>query len=287
MKIKQILEGRAEEIDKQIAALRAEKAALGGGDPDLQSGGEFDPKHDAEGPSGGNMGAAGIMTPTRVPAAGTGASGPPGRNYAPRQVAAGTGADGPAGRYAPKQVAAGTGASGPPGRNYATPKPSNLPNTPPPGTKVAELPNTPPPGTQVASGPNTPPPGYATPKPAQGVRPGLQNQLDSMMKNAGLDRKQAMPNTPPPGILQRPTRIGSGTMDQNWLDKIRQQMEKPIGGDIGGGRNLIGRGTPKRGDDSPEWYNKGNTKTAKPNLLKWMKKNATQPKAFDQDNVNK
>ena len=139
----------------------------------------------------------------------------------------------------------------------------------------------------MASGPNTPPPGYATPKPAQGVRPGLQNQLDSMMKNAGLDRKQAMPNTPPPGILQRPTRIGSGTMDQNWLDKIRQQMEKPIGGDIGGGRNLIGRGTPKRGDDSPEWYNKGNTKTAKPNLLKWMKKNATQPKAFDQDNVNK
>ena len=189
----------------------------------------------------------------------------------------------------------------------------DLPNTPPPGTKVAELPNTPPPGTQVASGPNTPPPGYATPKPAQGVRPGLQNQLDSMMKNAGLDRKQAMPNTPPPGQQpvpqplpspeQNPLRIGQGTLDQNWLDKIRQQMEKPIGGTIGGGRNLIGRGTPKKGDDNWEWYNKpgtilkpGTAKYAdtgeapeieKPqgNLLKWLKAKGTgkKNKTVDRD----
>ena len=200
MKIKQILEGRAEEIDKQIAALRAEKAALGGGDPDLQSGGEFDPKHDAEGPSGGNMGAAGIMTPTRVPAAGTGASGPPGRNYAPRQVAAGTGQHGPANRYAPKP-------------NYATG-----------GDPLLQS------GGEFDS--------------KQDGDPYLQN----LIRNAGVKPRNSMAPTP---------------------------RKNPF------------RGTPKRGDDSPEWYNKGNTKTAKPNLLKWMKKNATQPKAFDQDNVNK
>jgi len=221
MKIKQILEGRAEEIDKQIAALRAEKAALGGGDPDLQSGGEFDPKHDAEGPSGGNMGAAGIMTPTRVPAAGTGASGPPGRNYAtprPGTPRPGTGEHGPAGRYAPRQVAAGTGQHGPANR-YA-PKPNYATG----GDPLLQS------GGEFDS--------------KQDGDPYLQN----LIRNAGVKPRNSMAPTP---------------------------RKNPF------------RGTPKRGDDSPEWYNKGNTKTAKPNLLKWMKKNATQPKAFDQDNVNK
>jgi len=194
MKIKQILEGRAEDIDKQIAMLQAEKAMLGGAK--LIKGG------DAEGGTigGGNMGAAGIMTPTRVSAAGTGASGPPGRNYAPRQVAAGTGQHGPANRYAPKP-------------NYATG-----------GDPLLQS------GGEFDS--------------KQDGDPYLQN----LIRNAGVKPRNSMAPTP---------------------------RKNPF------------RGTPKRGDDSPEWYNKGNTKTAKPNLLKWMKKNATQPKAFDQDNVNK
>jgi len=234
MKIKQILEGRAEDIDKQIAMLQAEKAMLGGAK--LIKGG------DAEGGTigGGNMGAAGIMTPTRVPAAGTGASGPPGRNYAPRQVAA------------------GTGASGPPGRNYATPRPG----TPRPGTgEHGPAGRYAPRQVAAGTGQHGPANRYA-PKPnyATGGDPLLQSggefdskqdgdpYLQNLIRNAGVKPRNSMAPTP---------------------------RKNPF------------RGTPKRGDDSPEWYNKGNTKTAKPNLLKWMKKNATQPKAFDQDNVNK
>jgi len=215
MKIKQILEGRAEDIDKQIAMLQAEKAMLGGAK--LIKGG------DAEGGTigGGNMGAAGIMTPTRVPAAGTGASGPPGRNYAtprPGTPRPGTGEHGPAGRYAPRQVAAGTGQHGPANR-YA-PKPNYATG----GDPLLQS------GGEFDS--------------KQDGDPYLQN----LIRNAGVKPRNSMAPTP---------------------------RKNPF------------RGTPKRGDDSPEWYNKGNTKTAKPNLLKWMKKNATQPKAFDQDNVNK
>ena len=248
MKIKQILEGRAEDIDKQIAALRAEKAALGGGRGSMnQSGGEFDPEHDAD--NARSVRADG--TDARV-ARGTGASGAPGRNYA-TPVAAGTGASGPPGRnYGRTNVA---GASGPPGRNYATPRPG----TPRPGTgehgpagRYAPR--------QVAAGTGQhgpanryqPKPNYANPLRQSGGEFDREHDgdpfLQNLISNAGITKKQA------------------------------QTLERPIGG-----------GTPKRGDDNPEWYNKGDTKTAKPDLLKWMKSKATPSKTFDRnmDDVNK
>ena len=231
MKIKQILEGRAEEIDKQIAALRAEKAALGGGDPDLQSGGEFDPKHDADnarsvradgtdarvardagasGPPGRNYGKTNVA----------GASGPPGRNYATRRPGTprpGTGEYGPANRYAPKQVAAGTGQYGP--ANRYQPKPN-----------------------------------YAT-----GGDPLLQSGgefdrehdgdpfLQNLIKNAGITKKQAQ-------TLERPIHV---TKEKKWKDP------DAMGGDTGGGKFDPIHDKEKNTGNLLKWY-KQNAKKPEP-----------------------
>ena len=122
------------------------------------------------------------------------------------------------------------------------------------------------------------------------MRPELQNQLDSMIKNAGLDRKQAMPNTPPPGT-DKSIHIGDGNRRERLLPAVARPKWTP--------------GTPKRGDDNALWYDSPGTKmkpdTAKyadtgeapeiqkrqGNLLKWMKANATKRKEFDQDMANK
>ena len=296
MKIEQILEGRAEEIDSQIAALRREKAALGR--PNT--------------PPPGTQVAALPNTPppgTQPGTGGTTGGGNPAvddfSDMPGRQVAAGTGADGPAGQYATptpevddfRSMTAAEKATAYRNKMHAIPdkQSQQILNTEKSKRQSAQalaydraqskersdrIVNTEKSKRQTAQ----------------------SGAFDKLMKNAGV--KNMAP------LTGKSIHIGDG----NRRERLLPAVARPIHIGDGNRRERLlpavasaRDGTAKKGDDNSRWYNKPGTKMTpdaakyadetgespeiqkrdRGNLLKWMKANATKRKAFDQDAANK
>jgi hypothetical protein len=252
MKIEQIIEGRAEDIDKAIAALRAEKAALRG------SGYQHDDSGVEDTPIGVSL--TGNREVTAVDDFSASSGGRGGRETR----AVDDFSDMP---------------SGPPGRNYATPKPMTAAEKAKayrdkmhaiPDKQSQQILNTEKSKRQSAQAlaydraqskersdriVNT----------EKSKRQTAQSgAFDTLMKNAGVNRKQA-------SLMQKP--IGGGTAkrgDDNyeWYNNPGTKMQAD---------------TAKYADtgEAPE------IKKPAGNLPKWIKANATKRKEFDQDMANK